>query len=105
MAQYAPSLVVGAGQRTRTGCHAAPDSPSAALPEEQRADAALYLQESLGLHADEGAHALARYWLPAQAHHLNQLAADAVHGVLPPRKAGLVSRPRKSLSSATRLKG
>ncbi|AVI62755.1 DUF1266 domain-containing protein [Halomonas sp. GFAJ-1] len=59
-------------------------NPSAPVAEQRRADAAVYLQDSLGLHADEGHQALARYWLPAQAHHLNQLAADAVHGVMPP---------------------
>ncbi|MGO3698475.1 MULTISPECIES: DUF1266 domain-containing protein [Halomonas] len=59
-------------------------NPGAPIAEQRRADAALYLLESLGLHADEGPAVLARYWLPAQAHHLNQLAADAVHGVLPP---------------------
>ena len=49
----------------------------------RRADALSYLNETLGLHPEEGAAALARYWLPAQAHHLNQLAADAAHGALP----------------------
>ncbi|MFG6667908.1 YbeU/YbeR family protein [Halomonas sp. HNIBRBA4712] len=58
--------------------------PGAFMGEKRRADAALYLQDALALHADEGAEALERYWLPAQAHHLNQLAADAVHGVMPP---------------------
>ncbi|MBA2780138.1 DUF1266 domain-containing protein [Billgrantia kenyensis] len=51
---------------------------------ERRADALRYLDETLGLHPDEGVEALTRYWLPAQAHHLNQLAADAAHGALPP---------------------
>ncbi|WP_447928436.1 DUF1266 domain-containing protein [Vreelandella sp. EE27] len=60
--------------------------PGAFMGEKRRADAAVYLQDALGLHADEGAGALARYWLPAQAHHLNQLAADAVHGVMPPKR-------------------
>ncbi|MBS9404461.1 DUF1266 domain-containing protein [Halomonas sp. TRM85114] len=50
----------------------------------RREDAREYLRETLDLHAEEGVQALARYWLPAQAHHLNQLAADAVHGALPP---------------------
>ncbi|MCW4149154.1 DUF1266 domain-containing protein [Halomonas sp. 18H] len=49
----------------------------------RRDDARSYLQETLDLHADEGSRALGRYWLPAQAHHLNQLAADAAHGALP----------------------
>ncbi|MDN3556355.1 DUF1266 domain-containing protein [Halomonas maura] len=55
-----------------------------ALPPARREEARGYLAETLDLHADEGAEALARYWLPAQAHHLNQLAADAAHGILPP---------------------
>lgn len=50
----------------------------------RREDALRYLAETLDLHPDEGVAALARYWLPAQAHHLNQLAADAAHGALPP---------------------
>lgn len=79
--------------------------PSAALPEEQRADAALYLQESLGLHADEGAEALARYWLPAQAHHLNQLAADAVHSVLPPSQSWFGQPTPEELKQRNALKG
>ena len=54
------------------------------LPEARRMEVAHFLQDTLGLHADEGAAALARYWLPAQAHHLNQLAADAAHGIWPP---------------------
>ncbi|KAA0011246.1 DUF1266 domain-containing protein [Billgrantia pellis] len=58
--------------------------PAAPLAPERRADALRYLDETLGLHPDEGAEALTRYWLPAQAHHLNQLAADASHGALPP---------------------
>lgn len=55
------------------------------LPEARRMEVAHFLQDSLGLHADEGTAALARYWLPAQAHHLNQLAADAAHGIGPPQ--------------------
>jgi hypothetical protein len=46
-------------------------------------EARRYLAETLDLHVDEGVEALTRYWLPAQAHHLNQLAADAAHGALP----------------------
>lgn len=57
--------------------------PPMALSEERRIEALHYLSETLGLHPDEGVEAFARYWLPAQAHHLNQLAADAVHGALP----------------------
>ena len=56
------------------------------LDDARREDARGYLAETLDLHADEGAQALGRYWLPAQAHHLNQLAADAAHGALPPSR-------------------
>lgn len=57
-----------------------------ALPEARRMEAAHFLQETLGFHADEGAVAMGRYWLPAQAHHLNQLAADAAYNVWPPQQ-------------------
>lgn len=57
---------------------------SAAVPPARRADARRYLAEHLDLYAEEGVEALVRYWLPAQAHHLNQLATDAAHGALPP---------------------
>ncbi|MCS2609073.1 YbeU/YbeR family protein [Halomonas dongshanensis] len=80
-------------------------APARPLPEERRADAALYLQESLGLHADEGASAMARYWLPAQAHHLNQLAADAAHGVLPPRKSAYGQPSPEELAQRDAVKG
>ncbi|MBB3330353.1 hypothetical protein BDK63_001210 [Halomonas campaniensis] len=58
--------------------------PAAPVPAARREDARQYLAETLDLHPDEGVEALSRYWLPAQAHHLNQLAADAAHGALPP---------------------
>ncbi|WP_353979265.1 YbeU/YbeR family protein [Salinicola endophyticus] len=45
----------------------------------RREDAERYLNEVLTLRRDEPLAALARYWMPAQAHHLNQLAADARH--------------------------
>lgn len=54
-----------------------------AADDARRQDARRYLAETLGLFPDEGVEGLARYWLPAQAHHLNQLAADAAHGALP----------------------
>ncbi|MGM0783288.1 MAG: DUF1266 domain-containing protein [Pseudomonadota bacterium] len=57
--------------------------PPAPVAAERRNDALQYLSETLDLHPEEGAEALARYWLPAQAHHLNQLAADAAHAALP----------------------
>lgn len=59
---------------------------SVSVAAERRTDALRYLEDTLGLYPEEGAAALSRYWLPAQAHHLNQLAADATHGALP--KAG-----------------
>ncbi|MDR5891490.1 DUF1266 domain-containing protein [Halomonas mongoliensis] len=79
---------------------AARQGPAAAVPTARREDARQYLVETLDLHPDEGVEALSRYWLPAQAHHLNQLAADAAHGALPPAEtsfghadsAGLASR-------------
>ncbi|ERS89019.1 DUF1266 domain-containing protein [Halomonas sp. PBN3] len=63
---------------------AARQGPAVAVEPARREDARRYLEETLELHADEGVEALVRYWLPAQAHHLNQLAADAAHGALPP---------------------
>jgi len=53
------------------------------IGEPRRTDVRRYLHETLGLLPDEGVAGLARFWLPAQAHHLNQLAADAAHGALP----------------------
>jgi len=44
-------------------------------------DAERYLEEVLGLRREEGTAGLARFWMPAQAHHLNQLAADSRHHV------------------------
>lgn len=57
--------------------------PAMPLDVARRDDARGYLRETLGLFPDDGAAGLARYWLPAQAHHLNQLAADANHAALP----------------------
>ncbi|WP_458527106.1 DUF1266 domain-containing protein [Onishia taeanensis] len=57
--------------------------PAASVSEQVRKEARHYLQDVLGLYPDDGVAGLARYWLPAQAHHLNQLAADADHGALP----------------------
>ncbi|MHB0776505.1 DUF1266 domain-containing protein [Halomonas sp. WWR20] len=54
-----------------------------ALDNERREDACRYLDDILGLDPGSQGEALARCWLPAQAHHLNQLAADAAHGALP----------------------
>ncbi|MCP1315868.1 YbeU/YbeR family protein [Halomonas sp. 707D7] len=79
--------------------------PAAFLGEKRRADAALYLQDALALHADEGAGALARYWLPAQAHHLNQLAADAMHGVMPPSSTVFGKLTRDEIRQRQSIKG
>lgn len=49
----------------------------------RREDARSYLHETLGLLAEDGPQGVSRFWLPAQAHHLNQLAADASHSALP----------------------
>lgn len=82
--------------------------PFAALPEARRMEAAHFLQEALGLHADEGPQAMERYWLPAQAHHLNQLAAEATYNVWPPRQtpfgqpAAELLQERQWLKSASR---
>lgn len=46
----------------------------------RRQDAERYLDDVLMLRRDEGIEGLARFWMPAQAHHLNQLAADARSG-------------------------
>ncbi|GGY05271.1 hypothetical protein GCM10007160_36030 [Litchfieldella qijiaojingensis] len=58
--------------------------PEAPIDQARRQDAQGYLRETLGLYPDDGIAGLSRYWLPAQAHHLNQLAADAAHDALPP---------------------
>lgn len=58
--------------------------PPVAVSAARRDDALSFLAENLDLYPEEGVAALERYWLPAQAHHLNQLAADAAHGALPP---------------------
>ncbi|MDN6179789.1 MAG: DUF1266 domain-containing protein [Halomonas subglaciescola] len=68
--------------------------PLAPMPEAGRQDAARYLEEVLELYADEGAEALLRYWLPAEAHHLNQMAADAAHGIHVPSQT-VFGRPSK----------
>ncbi|WP_346797386.1 YbeU/YbeR family protein [Halomonas sp. Bachu 37] len=76
-----------------------------AVAETRRADAGQYLQDTLGLHADEGVEALRRYWLPAQAHHLNQLAADAAHGALPLARTPLGEPSPDDLRQRNGLKG
>ncbi|ASK19440.1 DUF1266 domain-containing protein [Halomonas sp. N3-2A] len=80
-------------------------NPSAPISEQRRAEAAVYLQDSLDLHADEGHQALVRYWLPAQAHHLNQLAADAVHGVIPPSQTPFGQPTPDELKQRNAVKG
>lgn len=57
-----------------------------AMPElnaARRKDAQGYLRDTLGLYPDDGIEGLSRYWLPAQSHHLNQIATDAAHATLP----------------------
>jgi len=51
------------------------------LGQTQVQDAEHYLEEVLGLRQEEGTAGLARFWMPAQAHHLNQLAANSRHVV------------------------
>ncbi|GHB27771.1 DUF1266 domain-containing protein [Salinicola rhizosphaerae] len=48
-----------------------------AVVPQRREEACRYLDDVLGLREDEGIDGLSRFWMPAQAHHLNQLAADA----------------------------
>jgi len=74
------------------------------LPQARREEARRYLAETLDLHADEGVEALSRYWLPAQAHHLNQLAADAAHGALPPAETPFGRAVSDDLASRDALK-
>lgn len=68
--------------------------PLAPVPEARRMEAARYLEDVLDMHADEGAEVLARYWLPAEAHHLNQMAADAAHGIHVPSQT-VFGRPSR----------
>ncbi|TVU69289.1 MULTISPECIES: YbeU/YbeR family protein [Cobetia] len=56
---------------------------SSDIDEPRREEARQYLNETLALDTRDGAQGMARFWLPAQAHHLNQLAADAARGALP----------------------
>ncbi len=70
----------------------------------RREDAREYLRETLDLHDEEGVQALARFWLPAQAHHLNQLAADAVHGALPPTETSFGRPDPEALASRDALR-
>ncbi|GAA3900763.1 hypothetical protein GCM10022228_09180 [Halomonas cibimaris] len=77
--------------------------PRLPLPEQHRADAERYLKDALELYADEGAEALGRYWLPAEAHHLNQMAADAAHGVYPPSRTPFGRPSREALAERGRL--
>ncbi|MCA0972919.1 DUF1266 domain-containing protein [Halomonas denitrificans] len=87
---------------------AARQGPPPTLVQSRRDEARKYLVETLDLHPDEGARALVRYWLPAQAHHLNQLAADAAHRALPSARTPFGDAPagdisgRDGLAKATR---
>ncbi|GAB2725470.1 YbeU/YbeR family protein [Halomonas garicola] len=77
--------------------------PGLPLPEPQRREAERYLEDALELYADEGAEALGRYWLPAQAHHLNQMAADATHGLHAPSRTPFGRPSREALAERGRL--
>lgn len=68
--------------------------PLAPVSKARRLEAARYLEDVLDMHADEGAEVLARYWLPAEAHHLNQMAADAAHGIQVPSQT-VFGRPSR----------
>ncbi|MEQ6916702.1 DUF1266 domain-containing protein [Halomonas aquatica] len=83
---------------------AARQGPMTELPAARREEARRYLIETLDLHADEGVEALSRYWLPAQAHHLNQLAADAAHGALPPAETPFGRPTPEEISSRDDLR-
>ncbi|SHF01792.1 Protein of unknown function [Modicisalibacter ilicicola DSM 19980] len=76
----------------------------AEIPAARRRDAQRYLSETLGLFPDEGAAGLARYWLPAQSHHLNQLAADAAHNTLPPLVTAFGQPTAEAIRSREALK-
>ncbi|MBR9771185.1 MAG: DUF1266 domain-containing protein [Gammaproteobacteria bacterium] len=77
---------------------AARQGPTPPLPQARRDEARKYLAETLDLHPDEGARSLVRYWLPAQAHHLNQLAADAAHRALPSARTPFGDAPQADLA-------
>lgn len=74
------------------------------IDETRQQDARRYLSETLGLFPDEGVAGLARYWLPAQSHHLNQLAADAAHGALPPLETAFGRPPADAIRLREGLK-
>ncbi|WP_121173422.1 YbeU/YbeR family protein [Kushneria sinocarnis] len=57
---------------------------AAPADDQRRREARRYLQETLDWWPQEGVSAISRYWLPGQAHHLNQLASDAAHRTLAP---------------------
>ncbi|MFD2190501.1 DUF1266 domain-containing protein [Pistricoccus aurantiacus] len=71
----------------------------------QRSEASQYLRDILGIHPQEGIAGLARFWLPAQAHHLNQLAADASHGALPSPVTPLGRASQPAVEQREALKG
>ncbi|WP_431023853.1 DUF1266 domain-containing protein [Halomonas sp. H5] len=79
--------------------------PDLSLDEARRDDARHYLRESLGLYPEDGVAGLARYWLPAQAHHLNQLAADAQHRALPALETPFGRSATEAVTLRERLKG
>ncbi|WP_201745084.1 DUF1266 domain-containing protein [Aidingimonas lacisalsi] len=73
--------------------------------DDQREQARQHLRETLGVYPGDGAASLSRFWLPAQAHHLNQLAADASHGALPPTETRLGKPDPGAVQQRTRLQG
>lgn len=79
--------------------------PRPSLAESVYKDAQHYLKEVLGLYPDDGVAGLARYWLPAQAHHLNQLAADADHNALPSLVTPFGKPAAEGLAQRDALKG
>lgn len=72
-----------------------------ALGMTRREDAERYLDDVLGLRREEGISGLARFWMPAQAHHLNQLAADALHAAGASSGAGDRGRQRRLAACAS----
>ncbi|MBZ9560068.1 MULTISPECIES: DUF1266 domain-containing protein [unclassified Modicisalibacter] len=75
-----------------------------AVDDARRRDVRRYLQETLALFPDEGVGGLARFWLPAQVHHLNQLAADAAHNALPSLETRLGRPPAEAVGLRDALK-
>ncbi|QEL10733.1 DUF1266 domain-containing protein [Kushneria phosphatilytica] len=71
--------------------------------DQRRQDARQYLQNTLDWWPEEGVSAVARYWQPGQAHHLNQLASDATHHALPGVTTPFGRLPRELLDGRRHL--